>query len=168
MLEVQRARDRRASVDAAVKVLAILQNQWFHDPEKVRAIIARTPTARRKIITYSLFAGCRTGQMLRQVFGRARCRQIVWDEASPEIGGRASACFPADLHHLRRVLEEVKPSIVLGFGRTACNALAGLVPGEDLVVGPHPTAREPNTLGRLQIMAECLESMLRTREKSNV
>lgn len=45
-----------------MKILAVLQNQWFHDPEKVKAIIERTPKARRKIITYSLFAGCRTGR----------------------------------------------------------------------------------------------------------
>ena len=60
-----------------MKLLAVLQNQWFHDPDKVRAMIARTPACRRRVITYSLFAGCRTGRVLKAVFGE-RCREIVW------------------------------------------------------------------------------------------
>lgn len=144
-------------------VLGVLQNQWFHDPEKVKAIIARTPAARRKIITYSLFAGCRTGRVLRKVFGVQRCREIVWEEASAEIGGQASSCFPADIAHLRAVLADVKPQIVLGFGKVACDALAPLVSGYDLVVGPHPTARGAGTIAGLQIMASCLENMLKHR-----
>lgn len=146
-----------------MKVLAVLQNQWFHDPAQVKAIIERTPAARRKIITRSLFAGCRTGRVLRNVFGVQRCSEIVWEEASREIGGEASSVFPADLAHLRVVLEEEKPAIVLGFGRIACDALAGLVNGFDLVVGPHPVARGLDTLPRLRIMAECLENMLKNR-----
>ena len=146
-----------------MKVLAVLQNQWFHDPEKVKRIIERTPQARRKIITYSLFAGCRTGRVLREVFGKDRCREIVWEEASREIGGHASSAFPADPAHLRAVLAEVKPSIVLGFGKIACDGLAPLVDGYDLVVGPHPTARGADTLPRLRIMASCLDNMLKNR-----
>lgn len=145
------------------KVLAVLQNQWFRDPEKVKAIIARTPAARRKIITYSLFAGCRTGRVLRDVFGVERCRSIVWEEASPEIGGHASSVFPADTAHLRAVLDCVRPSIVLAFGKIACDALSRMVDGHDLVVGPHPVARGADTLPRLRIMASCLENMLKAR-----
>ena len=148
-------------------VLAVLQNQWFHDPDRVKAILKRTPQARRKIIAYSLFAGCRTGRVLRETFGKERCRQIVWEEASREIGGHASSTFPADLTHLRAVLDEVRPSIVLGFGKIACDALACLVDGYDLVVGPHPTARGVDTLPRLRIMAECLENMIRNRSRGD-
>lgn len=146
-----------------MKVLAVLQNQWFRDPEKVKAIIARNPRARRKLNAYYLFFGCRTGQVLKQIFGAERCRAIVWENASPEIGGKSSACFPADLAHLRAVLTEEKPDIVLGFGKIACDALAGLVDGYNLVVGPHPTARGADTLPRLRIMADCLENMIRHR-----
>jgi hypothetical protein len=121
-----------------MRLLAVLQNQWFHDPEKVRAILARTPQARRRLIHYSLFAGCRTGRVLKDVFGEERCRTIVWEEASPEIGGKASSCFPADQAHLRAVLDDVKPDLVLAFGRIAGNALAELVPGAKLILGPHP------------------------------
>jgi hypothetical protein len=150
-----------------MRVLAVLQNQWFRDPDKVRVIFERTPQARRRVIHYSLFAGCRTGQVLKEIFGEVLCREIVWEEASPDIGGKSSACFPADLAHLRAVLDDVRPDIVLGFGKIACDALAGLVDGYDLVVGPHPTARGADTLPRLRIMADCLNNMLKNRSVSN-
>jgi hypothetical protein len=140
-----------------MRLLAVLQNQWFHDPEKVRAILARTPQARRRLIHYSLFAGCRTGRVLKDVFGEERCRTIVWEEASPEIGGKASSCFPADQAHLRAVLDDVKPDLVLAFGRIAGNALAELVPGAKLILGPHPTARQPDTMTKLRVMAGRIE-----------
>lgn len=148
-----------------VKILAVLQNMWVKDPERVREIIERTPQVRRRMITYSLFAGCRTGRVLRQVFGEDCSRRFVWDEASRAIGGDSKTVFPADLGHLRAVLAEVKPNIVLGFGRIACDALALLVPGEDLLVGPHPTARQADTLARLRIMATCLDNMLINRSR---
>lgn len=137
-------------------ILAVLQNQWFHDPVKVRAILERTPAARRRIITYSLFAGCRTGQVLRQVFGD-RCNAITWEEASPAIGGQSSSCFPADLVHLQALLNEVKPDIVLAFGRIASDALVQLVPASKLIIGPHPTARGANVLPQLHAMRARLE-----------
>lgn len=147
-------------------VLAVLQNQWFREPDKVRAILQRTPQARRRIITYSLFAGCRTGQVLKAVFGD-RCRDIVWEEASPEIGGKASSCFPADHAHLRAVMEDVKPDVVLAFGRIASSALVQLVPTGKLIVGPHPTARGDDVLARLRSMkAQLLDALAPTSTRS--
>lgn len=139
-----------------MKILAVLQNQWFHNPEKVKAIIERTPKARRKIITYSLFAGCRTGRVLKQVFGDDCARRFVWEEASREIGGHASSSFPADPAHLQAVLDEVHPDVVLAFGRIASDALAKLVPQDKLIAGPHPTARGPTTAAMLLAMRVCL------------
>lgn len=146
-------------------VLAVLQNMWVNDPEKVKAALVRTPQARRRMIHYSLFAGCRTGVVLKAAFGEQRCREIVWEESTREIAGNPRDTFPPDLEHLRAVLAEVKPDVVLAFGRIASNALVGLVPGEKLVIGPHPTARQPDTRQRLAWMAEALESMLRKREE---
>jgi hypothetical protein len=145
-----------------VKILAVMQNQWFHDPEEVRRIVARWPQRRRDLIGRFLFAGCKSGRVLKAVF-QDRINDIIWEEASPEIGGESSSCFPADLEHLRATLAEVRPDIVLGFGKIACDALAVLVDGHDLVVGPHPTARGADTLPRLRIMAECLDNMVKHR-----
>lgn len=144
-------------------ILAVLQNMWVKDPDRVREILTRTPEARRRMITYSLFAGCRTGRVLKQIFGDDCPRRFVWDEASREVAGDSKVVFPADLDHLRTLLVDVKPNIVLAFGRVASDALAQLVPGHDLLVGPHPTARQPDTLARLKLMADCLDNMLRNR-----
>lgn len=149
-------------------VLAVLQNMWVKDPERVKALLARTPQARRRLIHYSLFAGCRTGRVLKSVFGEDRCREIVWEESTTEIAGNPKDVFPPDATHLRAALEDVKPDVVLAFGRIAAGVLELLVPGEKLVVGPHPTARQPDTLKRLLWMAECLDSMTAARAAANV
>lgn len=139
-----------------MKVLAILQNQYFNDPDRVRATLARHPEARRRMIHFALFAGCKTGRVLKAVFG-ARCNEIVWEEASPEIGGQASSVFPADRAHLQAVLADVNPDIVLGFGRIACDGLEGLVTPNKLIIGPHPTARHADAIAQLKKMAIRLE-----------
>ena len=145
-------------------VLAVMQNQWFRDPESVRRIMARRPQMRRQLIARFLFAGCRSGRVLKRAFG-ARINEIVWEEASPEIGGKPSDCFRADLAHLRAVLDDVKPDIVIGFGKIACDALVGLVPGDKLLIAPHPTARSSGTPWRLSGVAACLDSMLERRNE---
>lgn len=150
-----------------MKVLAVLQNQWFNDPDRVRATLARYPEARRRMIHFALFAGCKTGRILKAVFG-ARCNEIVWEEASPKIGGQASSVFPADRAHLQAVLADVKPDVVLGFGRIACDGLAGLVPDARLIIGPHPTARNSEVFAQLKNVAARLEVILQTSEMSLV
>lgn len=123
-----------------MKVLAILQNQWFHNPDNVRAILKRHPEYRPRIIHYALFAGCRTGRILKAAL-RDWCDRIIWEEASPKIGGHASACFPADVVHLRALLETHKPGVVIALGKIAADALRPLVVAEQLLIGPHPAAR---------------------------
>lgn len=130
-----------------MKVLAILQNQWFRDPDHVREILERTPQARRRLIHYALFAGCRTGRILKAGLGEEWCRKIVWEEASPEIGGEASSVFPADPAHILKVIEEVKPTVILALGKIASDALTSLAPkNTTLITGPHPTARGIDTI----------------------
>lgn len=140
-----------------MKVLAFLQNQWFSDPEKVRAILARRPEARQRIITYGLFAGCRTGRVLKDGLGGEWCRKIVWEEASPEIGGEASSSFPADRLHILAAIERTKPTAIIALGKIAADAvlheeahIRDLVQhGITILTGPHPTARGIDALGFL-------------------
>lgn len=139
-----------------MKVLAIMQNQWLHDPERMRRLITKYPNARRRAIALALFAGCRSGRVLRQVFGPEWCSAITWDEASREIGGHAASVFSADLEHLRATLAEIAPDVVLAFGRIACEALATIQPAALLIGGPHPVARGADTLPRLRAMRTVL------------
>lgn len=144
-----------------MKVLAVLQNQWFKDPDRVRATLERHPEARRRMIHFALFAGCRTGQVLKSVFGD-RCKDIVWEEASPEIGGHASSVFPADPAHLAAVIDDVKPDAILAFGIVARKGLYGLFPVDRLIVGPHPTARGADVLEGLNAMRDQLTALGQT------
>ena len=137
-------------------IVAFLQNQWMNDPEKVLAMIERTPKARPRLIKYALFQSF-TGSRLKQVFGED-CVHWVWDNASPQIGSMPSSCFPADPSHIKAVLEEHKPDVVLAFGRVASKALQKLCQCK-LITGPHPAARQDDVMSRLERMAAELEAV---------
>lgn len=149
-----------------MKILAVLQNMWVKDPVRVREILLRHPQARRRMIVSSLFAGCATGRILKKVFGDDCPNRFTWDESTREIAGNPRDVYKADLEHLRQVLFEESPDIVIGFGRIACGALQQLVDGQNLIICPHPTARQADTLPRLQAAASCLENMVQHRGAS--
>jgi hypothetical protein len=148
-----------------MKILGVMQNQWFRDPDRIRTALARQPTDerryqyRQRLIAYALFAGCKSGRVLTQTLGSDLCDAITWEEASPQIGGKASSCFPADLSHLESVLARERPDIIVAFGEIAGNALRSLNIS-NAIFAPHPTARRPGTLDRLTQVALELESRL--------
>lgn len=127
-----------------MKVLAVLQNQWFPPAEavRVREMMARSSsTQRRRLTAAFLFRSCHSGKVLRSFF--PTCREWVWENASPKIGDRPGAVFPADYEHLRAALFEEQPKVILAFGRIASDALGGLARDFDLPLfcGPHPASR---------------------------
>lgn len=148
-----------------MKILAVLQNQWFHDPERVKRLLAQHDNdpkfrhkLRRRLITYSLFAGCKTGQILKKCLGSKLCEKITWEEASPEHGGRASSCFPADRAHLTALIQEEQPDIIIAFGKIARDGLADLFPSDRLLTAPHPTARHAGVLDQIRALRPRLEA----------
>lgn len=151
-----------------MKILAILQNQYFKDPEHVKAIFARHPDKRNDLVRRFLFAGCLTGKRLLQAFGESLCQKIVWEEASKEIGGISSSVFKADAEHIAATILEHKPDIVIVFGKVAQDGLTIAVKSmESQAIGrwfqvlhcPHPTAR-PNPLLKLREVADKVKQML--------
>ncbi|HMJ28588.1 MAG TPA: hypothetical protein VK512_07695 [Xanthobacteraceae bacterium] len=152
-----------------MKVLAILQNQWFRDPDRVRAFIERRPELRRNFIRRALFSGCRTGRILKTALGEEWCRKIVWEEASPEIGGQASSRFRADTRHILDVVVEVQPTVILALGKIASDAVNSLCPIHrltppatiiNIITAPHPTARGMDTLRLLRDVRALLDKMV--------
>lgn len=141
-----------------MKVLAILQCQWFTPQTvvKVREIMARAPTPehRARLAAFFLFRSCYTGRMLRSVFGEELCQQIIWENASPVIGDKPSACFAADPVHLQGLLNHFTPKVVLAFGMVASEALRPLCKPDRLIIGPHPAARTANRTVHLRRMRE--------------
>jgi hypothetical protein len=136
-----------------MKILAILQNQWFKNPEIAERMYARRPDLRNEYIRRFLFMGCRTGQVLQQVFGEDLCRQIVWEEASPKIAGMSSGVFPADPEHIRKAIDRHKPDVILCFGKVARDGVKALDLSIPVHCGPHPTARQ-NPLPALRAIAD--------------
>lgn len=148
-----------------MKILAFMQNQWFKDPEKVRAIYAKHPEMRNDLIARFLFMGCLSGRRLRAALGEQLCDQIVWEEASPEIGGNAASKFPADTNHIAGAIIKHKPDVVFAFGAIASNGVLAAWPEIaahptpivfELITGPHPAARK-DPMPRLREMAQCVQ-----------
>jgi hypothetical protein len=137
-----------------MKIVAFLQNQWFHEPEKVRSIYARNPGRREALNKRFLFAKSFTGRRLRAAFGEL-CDEIVWEETSPEIGDKSSAEFPPDAEHIQRVLDKHQPDLVLLFGRNALKGVSPLWTGAT-VCFPHPAARtlKPSEIRKWHLQLE--------------
>jgi len=132
--------------------VAFLQNMWVKNPERVRADIQRHGEGfRLRFMKYALFAGCVTGRRLKAAFGDL-CDEIVWEETTREIAGDPKTIFPAQPDHIRAVLEKYKPDVVLTFGAIARLVVLPLWSGR-LIAAPHPAARQPDTIAKLQAAA---------------
>jgi hypothetical protein len=156
-------------------VLAFLQNQWFKDPKGVKAIYERNPDKRNVFIARFLFMGCLTGKRLQKAFGAEVCNSIIWEEASPEVGGTSDSAFKADLVHIEAAILKHNPQVILCFGKIANDAVKTVVKKIHLekgfltpvLYGPHPAARH-NTLPELcAIAAELPHTLAKQRSFYN-
>lgn len=140
-------------------ILGLLQNQWVRHPDRVEAILLRRDAAfRRRYLGALLFFGSLTGKRLRAAFGDW-CERIVWENASPVITAYPHAhAIPApDLDHVRRVLADIEPNIVLAFGKNARQAMQDIGWRGVLIRGPHPAARFPDIAIQLASMCRQLK-----------
>lgn len=139
-----------------IVILAFLQNMWFKDPDKARAVFARNPTRRNQLIGTYLFMGCLTGRRLEAVFGDI-CDEIIWEEISPDIGGKSSTAFPADPLHIKASIVLHNPNVILVFGKIAEDAIRNgdcipeLYQPITVIYGPHPAARSGAIEGLRQV-----------------
>jgi hypothetical protein len=142
-----------------------MQNQWFRDPDNVREMYERNPERRNRYIKKFLFMGCLSGKRLERAFGEL-CDSIVWEEASPEIGGQSSALFRADHAHIQQAIEQHKPDIILAFGKEASEAIKKLWSGK-VVYCPHPASRFADIELRLRNGARELRQMVKHTSKAS-
>lgn len=153
-------------------VLALMQNQWFKDPERIRKLYERSPSPRHLLIQRFLFAGCLSGKRLQTAFGTDLCRRIIWEEASPEIGGHSSSRFKPDAEHIANALRKHRPNVVVLFGAVARQGFAQAdlnlrFAGEKdicprrIVKTCHPAARGTETFRELDRAANELRKILK-------
>ena len=148
-----------------MKILAFLQNQWFKDPEGVKAMLNRQrecgeytqeqmrERVRRRLIHYALFTGCLTGRRLKSVFGELT-NDIVWEEGSREIGGHASSFFEPDVAHIIATIATESPDIILCFGAANKKVMEKHFPWPTspyrVIYMPHPAARHASVMDELR------------------
>ena len=141
-----------------MKIVAFLQNQWFKNPIMARRIYAQAKRPRHELNAEFLFMGCKTGRMLSKAFGDL-CDDIIWENASPEIGGRSSSSFKPDPKHMAAVAHEHRPDIVLLFGKAAQRGweqgthLRSTPIPRNVFSMPHPTARSSDVPRNLRVVA---------------
>lgn len=131
-----------------MNAIAFLQNLWVRDPERILATLRkRDEEYRRQLIKQLLFAGGLTGKRLKIAFGPL-IDQIIWEEASREIGGDSATICPPDPIHIQQVIEQLEPTVILAFGKVAQAAVLPLWAGP-LIYAPHPAARQVDVSARL-------------------
>lgn len=143
-----------------MSIVAFLQNQWFKNPERIRAIYAKHPAKRAYLNKSFLFMGCMSGRRLKKAFGEL-CDIIVWEEVSTEIGDRSSSVFPHDIKHMNAVIAEHRPEIILAFGQVAQRAMKDVKFTDGTVIMlPHPAARGRGVQEQLDSAASTLRELI--------
>jgi hypothetical protein len=155
-----------------VKILGVLQNQWFpmHQVDRANEVIRQyagnyhwRALWNRKWLFYGRNL---TGNRLREAFGDW-CERITWEEATPVATGRSDAIVTADVLHLCAILSYHQPDHVLAFGRIAeaglWKAFEGVLPEDPnktwkMIRGPHPCARHCDVMNQLRRMRKDLEN----------
>lgn len=141
-------------------ILGLLQNQWVREPGRIKAALDRRPPEQRRKLLARLLFQSHSGQRLQAAFGKW-VDQIEWENASPVIGSRSSANPAPDLGHIRGVLADVNPDIVLAFGQRAATAMARVMYDGVLIRGPHPAARHSAVTAELAGMCSKLKAATR-------
>lgn len=149
-----------------VRILAIMQCMWLRDPERHKRSLAeydndipRREKLRRRMITYALFAGCKTGRVLERTLGENLCEKIIWEEASREVGSHSSAKFDFDRAHVQATIDEFKPDAILALGSIAASGLALMRLQIPVIAAPHPAARHGGVETELRNVRFKLEGM---------
>lgn len=155
-----------------MKVLMLLENQWFKNPPRMQKMLATTYAGKRsEFIRTFLFFGCKSGKNIEKTFGDRWCAPdaAVWEETSPEMGSHPGEKFPPDIPHIAAAIVAHRPDVVVCFGKTACQAIQraslllvdtrpagseGIAFG--IIEAPHPAARQDDVTTRLRAAAALL------------
>lgn len=154
-----------------MKILGVLQNQWFKDPVRAKAmldagVIRYGDIYRDRFIKMTLFMGCLTGRRIEAAFGPL-VDDMKFCEASAEIGENANLAPEFDIDHLHATFLRLQPDIVVAFGNIAKAGVAAVlkersfpsVPSHVLCAS-HPAARGPDVMKLLVHTAGHLRRIL--------
>lgn len=101
--------------------------------------------------------GCRTGRVLKEVFGDL-CEEIIWENASDSMGSHAASRYDPDPDHIQAVIDREKPDVILTFGVVAREGVEEINTKIPMLTAPHPTARGKGVKEKIKSMAYKLHS----------
>jgi uracil-DNA glycosylase len=146
-----------------MKILVFLQNPWF-PPGTAKQHIDRYTTDQE--FHRRLLAGTMTGQRLRQAFGETMFRDIWWDNVAPAAAEVSTGVTEIDEEHVERVIKQVKPDLIISFGKLAEDALDGSIAAEPIpyMCCHHPNARHKTTQDLCEFAVEVQQSIERLKQ----
>lgn len=141
-------------------ILGLLQNMWVRDPAAARRLIERHGARGRRAMIRTFMPRTASGRALKRAFGDL-FERITWENAASVVAGRSDAAPPADHLHMRRIVEDLKPDIVVAFGRIAVDACRA-AKLTFLIEARHPSPRSAGrtTLPSLDEAAEALRTLV--------
>ena len=153
-----------------MKILAILQNTWAKDPERVHALLDRNRDRRHEVVARLLFASdCLTGRRLLTVFGEMlKEHEWTFENASTVVTGNSEGRPPYNVEHVRGVIGRFRPDAIITFGTSAKEALRDMqrakkkqaVPLPPVVECIHPAVQKPGWLTQMVAARAKLEEVL--------
>lgn len=139
-----------------MRVLGLLQNTWAYDSNRVEKLMARFG---RKALVTRLLMGSLSGKRIKQCLPDWY-QHIIYENSSPRVMSHSGACPTVDLPHVRCVVANVKPNVIVAFGDVAGNALHRLRWHDGCgIVTRHPVAREADVTERLREVNELLNEL---------
>lgn len=122
------------------QIAAFLQNPWFKPGTRGDDIDLYThwQPFHRRVLAMSM-----SGRRLMNALGPDLYRLIWWDNANPRPAFNSAGSHPPDMDHIRRVVKNLKPDLIICVGKTAYNAIAGQTEfiRHDVIEIHHPNAR---------------------------
>lgn len=120
-----------------ITIVAFLQNPWFRPgtSQQVIQMYRDDQVFHRRILMGSI-----SGAKLYAALGAELYAHIHWDNASWAPGNTRSSATPTDMSHVRRVISEIRPRLIVCFGKQARTAVRAAFehPWYDVIEFPHP------------------------------
>ncbi len=115
-----------------MKILVILQNAWSKE-------WAGKNWPRH--LWLQALEQSRSGKRLQVMKNHLKSYDIHFDNTTPHVGDHPDSILPADHNHIRSVIEEVNPSIIVTCGSQAFQAIIDLNQDKPVLAIPHPSYR---------------------------
>lgn len=159
-----------------MKILAILQNTWAKDPDRVHVLLVRNQDRRHEVVARLLFAsGCLTGRRILRVFGEM-LKQHDWtfENASTVVTGNSGGSPPYNAGHVRGVISRHRPDVIIAFGCASREAIKDIRAGrkENAFTLPpviecvHPALQKPGWLAQMVTARMKLEEVLKPQKQA--